>query len=99
LRPRGYGKTTLLGDWLAHSSRPYAWLTLDEHDSNPAVFLSYLVAAVRTLFREACGTTSELLRAPVSMAARFAPPLSESACRSESIDEPRPDWTHLTRSG
>ena len=45
--PPGYGKTTLLASWLASEGRTAAWLTLDESDDDPAVFLAYLVAAVR----------------------------------------------------
>ena len=62
--PAGYGKTTLLSDWLAGSAYPYAWLSLDESDSDPSVFLSYFVAAVRTAFPEACASTLDVLAAP-----------------------------------
>jgi LuxR family maltose regulon positive regulatory protein len=43
--PPGYGKTLLLADWAARERRPVAWLTLDDHDNDPAIFLSYLAAA------------------------------------------------------
>ena len=62
--PAGYGKTTLLSDWLAGSDHPYAWVSLDESDSDLAVFLSYFVAAVQTAYPEACAQTLDLLRAP-----------------------------------
>ena len=47
--PAGFGKTTLLIRWakeMADKGRPVAWLSLDADDSDPARFLSYLVAAV-----------------------------------------------------
>src|SRR4028119_1959051 len=47
--PAGFGKTTLLGEWVAGCGRPAAWLSLDEGDSDPARFLAYLVAALRTV--------------------------------------------------
>src|SRR5919112_187393 len=47
--PAGFGKTTLLGEWVAALPRPAAWLSLDEGDNDPARFLSYLVAALRTI--------------------------------------------------
>jgi LuxR family maltose regulon positive regulatory protein len=47
--PAGFGKTTLVSQWLAGGARPAAWLTLDEGDSDPARFLTYLVAALRTI--------------------------------------------------
>ena len=43
----GFGKTTLLSEWLRVTPRPSAWITLDEHDSDPVTFLTYLIAAVR----------------------------------------------------
>ena len=48
--PAGFGKTTLVSEWLAApSGRPAAWLALDEGDSDPTRFLTYLVAALQTL--------------------------------------------------
>jgi LuxR family transcriptional regulator, maltose regulon positive regulatory protein len=47
--PAGFGKTTLLSEWLASCERPAGWLSLDEGDSDPTRFLSYLVAALRTI--------------------------------------------------
>lgn len=61
--PAGFGKTTLLSAWLATCPRPSAWLALDERDSDPVTFLTYLVAAVGTLFPEACAETRALLQA------------------------------------
>ena len=61
--PAGFGKTTLLCDWLANDPRPSAWLSLDERDSDLATFLTYLVAAIRTLFPTACTEMQALLQA------------------------------------
>ena len=47
--PAGFGKTTLIGEWIANCKLPVAWLSLDEGDSDPARFLMYLVAALQTL--------------------------------------------------
>ncbi|MBG6215111.1 LuxR family maltose regulon positive regulatory protein [Cryobacterium sp. CAN_C3] len=44
--PAGFGKTTLLTEWLAADPRPVAWVTLDASDNDPVVFWSYLVAAL-----------------------------------------------------
>lgn len=44
--PAGYGKTVLVSQWLAAREEPSAWLSLDEHDNELRVFLSYLLAAV-----------------------------------------------------
>ena len=61
IAPAGYGKTTLLSTWLETSALPSAWLSLDEQDNDLVVFVTYLVAAVRTLFPAACNDTLELL--------------------------------------
>src|SRR5690349_14510972 len=47
--PPGFGKTTLLSDWLAGCGRPAAWLSLDEGDHDPTRFLTYLVAALQAI--------------------------------------------------
>src|SRR5579863_4106132 len=47
--PAGFGKTTLVSAWVEGIERPTAWLSLDEGDNNPARFLVYLVAALRTI--------------------------------------------------
>lgn len=47
--PAGFGKTTLISEWVAGIDRPAAWLSLDEGDNDPTRFLSYLVAALRTI--------------------------------------------------
>ena len=47
--PAGFGKTTLVGKWVAACQRPTAWLSLDERDNDPTNFLTYLVAALQTI--------------------------------------------------
>ena len=69
--PAGFGKTTLVGTWLEYmgadqggkASLPSAWLSLDENDSDLNLFLRYFIAAVRTIFNEACEGTLALLQA------------------------------------
>lgn len=45
----GYGKTTLVSEWLADSKRPAAWLSLNEEDNAPERFLLHLVAALKKI--------------------------------------------------
>jgi LuxR family maltose regulon positive regulatory protein len=47
--PAGFGKTTLISEWVARCGRPVAWLSLDEGDGDPRRFLTYLAAALQTL--------------------------------------------------
>ena len=49
--PAGFGKTTVLGDWLAHlaARQPHAragWLSLDEGDNDLARLMAHLVASL-----------------------------------------------------
>jgi LuxR family transcriptional regulator, maltose regulon positive regulatory protein len=56
--PAGFGKTTLLVEWLrerAGGDGCVAWLSLDEGDNDPVRFLSYLVAALRRTGEEEIG--------------------------------------------
>ncbi len=47
--PAGFGKTTLISEWVAGVQRPVAWLSLEEEESDLARFLTYLIAALRTV--------------------------------------------------
>jgi len=65
--PAGYGKTTLVVEWLAesHAAAPQvAWLSLDEHDNDPVRFLTHLVAAMRPVNQSLGEATLSLLQAP-----------------------------------
>jgi LuxR family transcriptional regulator, maltose regulon positive regulatory protein len=65
--PAGFGKTALLGEWLggcAGGESSVAWISLDEGDNDPARFLSYLVAALRSIEEEIGEGVLSSLRAP-----------------------------------
>lgn len=68
--PPGFGKTTLLTEWLQQLSCPAAWLTLDESDNSIYTFLTYVVAALRSKYPESGRETFYLLGGPA------LPPLS-----------------------
>src|SRR5215208_3862744 len=56
--PAGFGKTTLLVEWLRERTGGegyVAWVSLDEGDNDPVRFLSYLVAALRRTGEEEFG--------------------------------------------
>ncbi len=48
--PAGYGKTTLVAEWTQQTSRPVAWLSLEEGDNDPVRFWRYIIAAIQTLY-------------------------------------------------
>jgi LuxR family maltose regulon positive regulatory protein len=47
--PAGFGKTTLLSEWVAVCGTPLAWLSLDSSDNDLARFWAYAVAALQTI--------------------------------------------------
>ena len=62
--PAGFGKTTLVSAWVAGCDRPVAWLSLDAGDSDPTRFLTYLVAALRTIAPHIGAGVLGVLQAP-----------------------------------
>jgi LuxR family maltose regulon positive regulatory protein len=57
--PAGFGKTTLLSEWIQRAVRPSsanqpapfhaAWVSLDDGDNDPVRFWSYVLSALRTI--------------------------------------------------
>ncbi len=65
--PAGFGKTTLVAEWLAATAtkeRSAAWLSLDQSDNDPASFWSYLIAALQTAAPAVGATALSLLQPP-----------------------------------
>jgi LuxR family maltose regulon positive regulatory protein len=62
----GFGKTTLVSEWLAACERPAAWLSLDEGDNDPKRFLTYFVAALQTISANIGEGLLRVLKSPQS---------------------------------
>jgi len=62
--PAGFGKTTLVSEWIIGCGRPVAWLSLDEGDNNPTSFLAYLVAALQTIMANIGAGVLRTLQSP-----------------------------------
>ena len=62
--PAGFGKTTLVSEWIAACARLTAWLSLDEADREATRFLAYLVAALRTIVGDFGDGVLRLLHSP-----------------------------------
>ncbi len=65
--PAGFGKTTLLAEWLAAASadeRSTAWLSLDQADNQPVSFWTYLITALQTAASEVGASALSLLQEP-----------------------------------
>jgi LuxR family transcriptional regulator, maltose regulon positive regulatory protein len=62
--PAGFGKTTLVSEWVAVCGRPVAWFSLDEGDNDPARFLIYLVTALQTIWPNVGAGVLRILQSP-----------------------------------
>lgn len=60
--PAGFGKSTLVAEWLRQAGYRSAWLSLDAADSDPAGFLRYMVAALQQVAPEVGATIRSLLQ-------------------------------------
>jgi len=69
--PAGFGKSTLVSEWLGACEQPVAWLSLDEEDNDPKRFLAYLVAALQSVLKDFGETVLAAIQSP-------QPPPSES---------------------
>lgn len=62
--PAGFGKTSLVGEWINQSERPVAWVSLDAGDNDPARFWSYFIAALQTLQNDLGNDALAMLQSP-----------------------------------
>ena len=62
--PAGFGKTTLLADWLQSRPHGFCWLSLDGADNDPAHFFTYIIAALQRAVPEVAGDLVAPLRSP-----------------------------------
>jgi LuxR family maltose regulon positive regulatory protein len=50
--PAGYGKTTLVSQWLHNFSEQSCWLSLDQYDDEPQRFWEYFIGSISTVLPE-----------------------------------------------
>jgi LuxR family maltose regulon positive regulatory protein len=67
--PAGFGKTTLLSEWIPHSPQRVTWLSLDENDQDPTLFWAYFISSLQALRSDLGASALALLQSPQ------APPL------------------------
>jgi LuxR family maltose regulon positive regulatory protein len=77
--PAGFGKTTLVADWLQQLDRPFAWICLDEGDNDPVRFLPLVVAALQTVDESIGRSLQSVL---------LSRPLASNAARAQDDDTP-----------
>ena len=65
--PAGFGKTTLVAEWLASyppGDRSIGWLSLDQSDNEPTAFWTYLIKALQSAAPQIGASAISLLQAP-----------------------------------
>ncbi len=63
--PAGFGKTTLLAEWVASvPTRLVAWVSLDQSDNDPTFFWTYLITALKNIQASLGERSLSLLQSP-----------------------------------
>ena len=62
--PAGFGKTTVMSDWIDQNKISAAWFSLDNGDNDPAGFLSYIISGIKNIHTEFGESALNLLNSP-----------------------------------
>jgi len=62
--PAGFGKTTLLVDWVNTHNIPAAWFSVDKNDNDPLHFLTYVILGLQTLQADIGKAALTMLKSP-----------------------------------
>jgi len=60
----GYGKTTLVSDWIKHNKIPTAWYSVDGRDNDPNEFLTFIISGIQTIHKNIGNKSQDLLKSP-----------------------------------
>ena len=88
--PAGYGKTTLLMDFVQEQALPAVWYGMDDRDRDLQTFLRYFLASGRQLFPEFGGALAEAL-----MAGRPASPEEASELMVAATQDPLVEYLYI----
>ena len=62
--PAGFGKTTIIRDWINQHKIPTVWFSLDNGDNDPTDFLSYIISGIQSIHKEFGNGAVRLLNSP-----------------------------------
>ena len=71
--PAGFGKTTLLSEFMAALQQPVAWVSFDAGDDDPIQFWSYVIAACQSIEPEVGKSALSLLELPQALPVETVP--------------------------
>jgi LuxR family transcriptional regulator, maltose regulon positive regulatory protein len=60
--PAGFGKTTVVSDWINQNNITTAWFSLDKGDNDPVEFLSYVISGIQSIQESFGQNTLNLLQ-------------------------------------
>ena len=67
----GYGKTTLISDWINQHKLAAAWCSLDNRDNDPFLFLNLIIASVNKQEERIGQVQLDLLKKPGTVSAEY----------------------------
>jgi len=96
--PAGFGKTTLVSEWLSGVKRSSAWLSLDEGDNDLARFLTYIIASLQQIDPNLGQSTQAIFQAAPSPAVEplLSPLINEIAALDISFTLVLDDYHAIT---
>ena len=62
--PAGFGKTTIISDWINQHKIPTVWFSLDNGDNDPTDFLNYIISGIQSIHKEFGKGAVRLLNSP-----------------------------------
>lgn len=62
--PAGFGKTTLVSDWINQNKISTAWYSIDNGDNDPVKFLKYIISGIQGISKEFGQSSLRLLNTP-----------------------------------
>jgi LuxR family maltose regulon positive regulatory protein len=62
--PAGFGKTTVVSNWIDQNKIPAAWFSIDNGDNDPVGFLSYIISGIQSIHKEFGQSALKLLNSP-----------------------------------
>lgn len=95
--PAGYGKTTLISDWIAQSGLRLCWITLDESDNDLGHFLAYLIASLGSLGIDVDEQILTLIQSPGhnNVEDIFIPLINQIAVTQDKFSLVLDDYHHI----
>ncbi len=76
--PAGYGKTTLLAQWAEADDRPFAWVSVDDADRDPAVLVDYVALALHRVEHVEANVLANPAQDPAAISTRVLPRLGRA---------------------